>query len=93
MTQPGFNVNHTDSLGHNALFFCAVYKCPLHVWRMLLDLGADVNQVVNKRTCLSEYLGNNEEIDHSIVKLLLSNGFELKLLTKAEKSIIQHDID
>ncbi len=67
--------------------------CPLQVWRMLLDLGADLNLVVNKRTCLSEYLGCNEVIDHQIVQLVLNYGFDITLLTKAEQLIIHHDIN
>jgi ankyrin repeat protein len=76
--EEGADVNYRDSNGRTALYWAAIEHDRIDICRLLLDLGADVNQLNKSNSTVLMYAVYNSNIE--IMKLLLSRGANLNII-------------
>ena len=88
---PGCDVNHRDLSGRTMLHLAAHrLNCPVQVFEMLIDKGADVNAISNAYySVLGLYLSRNTPHNPKIVKCLLKAGFDTSVLNKQQLELIK----
>ena len=70
--------------------YCAIYKAPIQVWKLLISFGANVNiKSTYDQNILHEYLDNNDNIDSEVIKLILNSGFNKTSLDDEHRYMIQ----
>ena len=70
--------------------YCAIYKAPIQVWKLLISFGANVNiKSTYDQNILHEYLDNNDNIDSEVIKLILNSGFNKMSLDDEHRYMIQ----
>ena len=70
--------------------YCAIYKAPIQVWKLLISFGANLNiKSTYDQNILHEYLDNNDSIDSEVIKLILNSGFNKMNLDDEHRYMIQ----
>ena len=70
--------------------YCAIYKAPIQVWKLLISFGANLNiKSTYDQNILHEYLDNNDNIDSEVIKLILNSGFNKMSLDDEHRYMIQ----
>ena len=77
-SQPTFDINHTNTSGVSALGYAASFCAEYEVFKLLINKGADVNQLDKSyRSTLGQYLSKVNH-DPRTVELFLKHGFDVK---------------
>lgn len=89
---PGFNPTREDAFNRTSLVYSIIYRAPLEAIKILVHLGANVNQAPVKGSLIALHLIVNYPYDKRIIQFLLDNGIDIDILSKDEISDIQDTI-
>lgn len=91
LCQPTFNPNHQNTDGLTVLTYCGVYHSSLDIVQKLIERGAHVNYMNKGRSVLTE-ARDRAPVSSEYVRCLLNAGFDIKKLSKEERSQLRKEI-